>query len=419
MADLFERRGSKYSGRIVPAMLEMSGYNAWFLSAMQPNSPSWRTGRRSLDRRLRPKALIQYQPTIEKKAREFVKRLLVEPDDFVKHIQLLAGGSIMAIAYGQNVQNEDDELLQSARAALNSAAVALMPGGLLINDLPFLRHIPAWVPYLSYRPIARDAYKAGQISLYRPWNTVKDELVKGTAQQSVAREELLEHQPFNPGDEFNIAGAISTMFAETFFLMLALYPDVQARAQAELDAITGGERLPSFTDRPALPYIEAVCKEILRWKVAVPIGVPHATSEDDIFDGYFIPKGTLVIANAWSILHDPVVYPDPEIFNPERFLTDDGQFKDDLGLTVAFGGGKRICPGRFVVEDTLFISTATVLSLCTVGKKGDSKYGPLDRNEHTGSGLACSPQPFLCTIVPRSKKAAEMVMSAAMEASDQ
>ncbi|KAI0037869.1 cytochrome P450, partial [Auriscalpium vulgare] len=271
MTDLFERRGSKYSARIVPAMLKMAGYDAWFLSAMQPNSPSWRTGRRSLDRKLGLKALIQYQPTMEQKAREFVKRLLLEPDDFVKHIQLLAGGSMIAIAYGQDVQNEDDELLQSARAASNTVSVSLLPGGLLVNDLPFLRHIPAWVPYLSYGPIARDAYNAGHIDRYRPWNTVKDELVNGTAQPSVAREELLEHQPFDPGDEFNIAGAIGTMFAggadtiisvhRTFFLMLALYPDVQTRAQAEIDAVIGRERLPSFSDRASLPYIEAMCKE--------------------------------------------------------------------------------------------------------------------------------------------------------------
>ncbi|KAI0042140.1 cytochrome P450 [Auriscalpium vulgare] len=211
----------------------------------------------------------------------------------------------------------------------------------------------------------------------------------------------------------------TTSVLETFFLMLALYPDVQARAQAEIDAITGGERLPSFSDRSVLPYIEAVCKELLRWRVVTPIGAPHATSEDDIHEGYFIPKGTLVIPNVWSMLNDPAVYPDPKTFNPERFLTDDGQFKDGPGLTGVFGGGKRICPGRFIVDNTLFISIAMVLSVCTVGRKDDSKYGPLERNEHMGSGLVCFPQPFSCTIVPRSKKAAEIVVSAVTETSDQ
>ncbi|KAI0042100.1 hypothetical protein FA95DRAFT_615214 [Auriscalpium vulgare] len=103
--------------------------------------------------------------------------------------------------------------LQDAKAALNVALVSLTSGGFLIDNLPFLRQSPAWVPYLSYRPIARDAYNAGQRSLYGPWNAVKDELVKGTPQPSVAREELLEHQPFKPKDELYIAGAISTMFA--------------------------------------------------------------------------------------------------------------------------------------------------------------------------------------------------------------
>jgi len=58
----------------------------------------------------------------------------------------------------------------------------------------------------------------------------------------------------------------------SFFLVLVLYPRVQRRAQQELDAVVGRDRLPTFDDRPRLPYIEAFCKELLRWAMVTPLG---------------------------------------------------------------------------------------------------------------------------------------------------
>ena len=80
---------------------------------------------------------------------------------------------------------------------------------------------------------------------------------------------------------------------------MALHPEAQRRAQKELDQIIGHDRLPTFSDRPALPYMNALMKEIMRWHVISPIGVPHRSTSDDVFDGYYIPAGTLIIVNAW------------------------------------------------------------------------------------------------------------------------
>jgi len=98
-----------------------------------------------------------------------------------------------------------------------------------------------------------------------------------------------------------------------FILAMVLYPDVQRRAQAEIDLVIGRDQLPTFEDRASLPYIDAVLRETLRWEPVVPlgnllhwvisqflkalIGLPHATTSDDIYDGYFIPKGLLCLFN--------------------------------------------------------------------------------------------------------------------------
>ncbi|KAH9977456.1 cytochrome P450, partial [Russula compacta] len=92
---------------------------------------------------------------------------------------------------------------------------------------------------------------------------------------------------------------------------MALYPDVLKRAQAELDEVVGHDRLPLLSDRPRLPYIEAIVLESLRWHPVAPLGFPHRLTEDDYYEGYFLPKGTLVQANVWKITRDPLVYPNP------------------------------------------------------------------------------------------------------------
>ena len=98
---------------------------------------------------------------------------------------------------------------------------------------------------------------------------------------------------------------------------MALYPDVQKKAQAEIDAVVGPNRLPDFQDRSSLPYINAVIKESSRWNLVLPFGrafdmiiiailtssegVPHMSTLDDEYNGFYIPKGTIMIANAWLV----------------------------------------------------------------------------------------------------------------------
>ena len=97
---------------------------------------------------------------------------------------------------------------------------------------------------------------------------------------------------------------------------MALYPEVQKKAQAEIDAVVGSKRLPDFHDRHSLPYLNAVLKETLRWNLVAPLGrllliiivatiltspkaIPHMSTTDDEYNGFYIPKGTIVIGNAW------------------------------------------------------------------------------------------------------------------------
>ncbi|KAG1897416.1 cytochrome P450 [Suillus fuscotomentosus] len=131
----------------------------------------------------------------------------------------------------------------------------------------------------------------------------------------------------------------------TFALAMVLYPDVQRRAQAEINSVVGRDCLPTFEDRMSLPYIESVLCETLRWQPVIPLGVPHATMSDDTYNGYVIPKGLLFLFTE-GISWDKKWYPEASCFMPQRFLDVNGALTDDNPVGYTFGFDQRACPGR-------------------------------------------------------------------------
>ncbi|KIJ30157.1 hypothetical protein M422DRAFT_141165, partial [Sphaerobolus stellatus SS14] len=106
-----------------------------------------------------------------------------------------------------------------------------------------------------------------------------------------------------------------------FVLAMTFYPEVQKKAQQEIDDVLGFHRLPEVADMDTLSYVMGVCKEALRWNPLLPSGLPHVASEDAVVQGYFIPQGTIIFGNAWVLLHDETDFgPNPDKFDPERYL---------------------------------------------------------------------------------------------------
>jgi cytochrome P450 len=131
----------------------------------------------------------------------------------------------------------------------------------------------------------------------------------------------------------------TTMAMESFVLAALTYPQVIKDAQKQLDSLVG-DTSPSFEDRSRLPIVEAVAKEVLRWRPVSAGGIPHAVTQDDEYMGYRIPKGATVLGNHWAIDLDEEVYgADALDFRPSRWLED-----PELPL-ASFGFGRRVCTG--------------------------------------------------------------------------
>jgi len=188
---------------------------------------------------------------------------------------------------------------------------------------------------------------------------------------------------------------------------MVLYPEVQQKAREELDRVLGPGCLPKFGDRAKLPYIEALMKEVYRWLPVAPIGLPHRLVQDDVYDGFFLPSGSLVIANTWGIMHDPDVYSSPLEFMPERYLS---SAKSDVVLpdprSFSFGYGRRICPGQHLADASLFIAIASTLSMFKMSNAINSTTGlPIIPEPRCKPGVISHPEPFECLITPRYPEA--------------
>jgi len=181
------------------------------------------------------------------------------------------------------------------------------------------------------------------------------------------------------------------------------FPHVARRAQEELDRVVGKSRLPTWQDKVSLPYIEKIVKETLRWRPVAVNAFYHAVTEDDEYLGYRIPKGSWIVANVWGIHLDPELYPNPHDFNPDRF--DD----EELGH-LAFGFGRRVCPGRHIGNNSLYINISRMLWAFDIRPKirPDGTEVLVDDMAFT-NGFLSQPLPFECSIMPRDQGRAEVI----------
>ncbi|KAF8512725.1 cytochrome P450 [Hysterangium stoloniferum] len=267
----------------------------------------------------------------------------------------------LGMVYGFEVQPRNDPYVKFSEEAVTKVIVGINPTKFLVNVIPWLKHVPAWFPGYKFKACAKEVRALSQELFRLPFKNYKIHLVsvlekvcaaynyrlRGTPHLCVS---LLYYKLFIDGMISKMSSAASdTSMSPLMYYILALVlnPDIQRRAHTELDTVLGSPqgsdfRLPSFDDRPHLPYIDALVKESLRWIPVAATGVAHATIDEDEYRGYRIPKGSIVIENAWAMLHDETVYSDPLIFCPDRFLANvDKTPETDPTTRGVFGFGRR------------------------------------------------------------------------------
>ncbi|KAH9924330.1 cytochrome P450 [Epithele typhae] len=348
--ELFEKRSAIYSSRVDMSTVKLIGWE-WNM-AFLPRGAGWRQQRRMVWQEFHPGAVAKYQPAQREGARRLLLRLLDGPENFIEHVRYALASTIIESTYGILPAPTGDKYIFNADRATEAPQFLASAAAAVLQAFPALGRVPAWLP-LPGTGILRQLEEFRMCSKKMrdvAWEDARRMIEDGHGKPrapiaTAAPEDVPElEELYKSVAAVVYAAGFDTTYGllNAFFVAMAAHPEAQERAQAEIDAVIGRGRLPDFSDRQALPYVNAVIKEITRWHVSIPPGLAHATSEDDEFEGYFIPKGTAVNVNAWAILHDPAVFEDPETFKPERFMKDgklDPAVKD---LTaVAFGLGRR------------------------------------------------------------------------------
>ncbi|KIJ28827.1 hypothetical protein M422DRAFT_37205 [Sphaerobolus stellatus SS14] len=291
----------------------------------------------------------------------------------------------------------------------------------MVDRLPWLKHLPDWLPGMAFKEKARKWYKFTRAMRDLPYQYTKAEMEAGKADEcfvSSHLEDLTTKNKFTPEEEEVVKDAAGIVFAggsdttvsmmTTFVLAMALYPEVQKKAQKEIDNVLGGLRLVEFEDEPELPYISAMVKETLRWHPLLPQGVAHAALEEDVVGEYFIPKGSIVIGNSWRLLHNEEDFgSNTDKFIPERFLDKSATRVPEN--TGSFGYGRRICPGRHMAQNLLFIEIASMLQTFDISGPRDVNGKELPVEYNMTSGFFSFPVNMKCSIVPRSPAAVQLI----------
>ncbi|KAF8989702.1 cytochrome P450 [Cyathus striatus] len=410
--ELCEKKGSIYSDRApIPMAGELVGWKENL--AFRPYGNEFRYGRRVYHQAFGNAAsLAQFQPAQAKEASRFLRNLLDDSKNFDRLTASFAGAMSMRTAYGY--EEVDIDFVQLVNKVMDIAGVASAPNSFLVNLVPSLLKVPTWVPGQNYRKIAAKWREKLLHMNQIPWDFVKSQVAAGTALDSFSSRLLKEVK--SEKDETYLkwlaagilVGGSDTTYGTllSYFLAMIHNPKVQKKAQAEIESVVGHDRLPTFEDRPHLPYVDAIVKEIYRTFVVGPLGIPHTSSEDDIHDGYFIPKGSIIFTNIWLIAHDPEVFTRPMDFWPERYM---GDKPEQDSMEFAFGFGRRICPGRFLADAAVWITVAKLLATFDVvpplDENGKEYIPPIEMTP----GLVSHPKHFNCRIVPRSEKAVELI----------
>ncbi|KAK2462692.1 hypothetical protein APHAL10511_005308 [Amanita phalloides] len=451
--ELMEKRSANYSSRPWIAIAGLLGIDN--LTALIPYDKEWRKHRLIFQEGLGKGTMSLYYRAFTENVHVFIDLLLREPERFKDHCQWLSAAVTMSMTFGYDVATggREDHYVSMAEQILAAATKLCHPSGTLINAIPFLRHVPPWFPGAQTQRWAAEVKKLSMAHKNEPFDEVKEKMLAGTAKECVSTRLLqrrLKDNDTKLEDEDELKDTLANVYlagTETvgrsnilkkresliceidrtaqiqasqlvFIMAMALYPSVQERAQAEIDRVVGTDRLPMYEDRPLLPYMEAVLRETLRWRLVAPLAIPHVTAKDDVYKGFFFPKGTLVVPNGWAISRDEKIYADPELFNPARFLNSDGTLNDDR-LDFAYGYGRRICPGRFMANDVLWMVMAAVISSFNISKARDANGAEVEIDSNAfSSGLTSFPRPFKCSIVPRSRQAEMLVRLSAANAKE-
>ncbi|KAF8842616.1 cytochrome P450 [Paxillus ammoniavirescens] len=313
--ELLEKRSQVYSNR--PLVVTIGPYGMECNFVFEPYGDHWRLCRRIFHQTFRADAALTFRPMQLRRARQMIMNMIDEPDQYAFHYSTFSAAVAMSAVYDYEPSPQNDPMVHIVHRFLQASMPAItVEKALLLKMFPFLLHIPDWLPGSSLKRQARTSRDWAIKAVEIPYQYVQKQMETGQHPAfSMVSDHITRMQKYDEpyrsqytkalkhASVSAVLGSAETTSAAlmTFTLAMVQNPQVWKRAQAEIDAVIGMDRLLDFDDRSSLPYVEAILRETMRWQPVAPL-VLHCTSSSDVYNGFHIPKGATVFANVWSVV---------------------------------------------------------------------------------------------------------------------
>ncbi|KAJ7640502.1 cytochrome P450 [Mycena polygramma] len=425
--ELMDRRSGSTADR--PPMHRAERTTGGLHLAFMRYNKNWTTLRRAAHTILNPQASTRHLPIQQAEATQLLHELVCSPQDFFTHIQRYTGSVILSVLYGKRAPQSGASALLELFNLFREWIPLLQPGAMPpVDILPILDWIPAkWQRDCSR---VRTLQRALYIGLL---DETQARVQRGQENGSYMEEVLARQHELGMDREMMIylGGALveggsetTAAYLHSLILALVAYPDAQRKAHDEIDRVVGEDRMPTLDDIEQMPFIRAMILETHRFRPVTPLLIPHATSKQEEYRGYIIPKGATIMVNLWGIFHDPELYDKPEEFIPERYLlteygTKPGVDGSSIKHNLPFGVGRRSCPGIHLAQNSIKLNVMNLLWAFNFNAGIDSEGNTIKPDIFAyHQGLAVGPRPFQCRIRPRTGEKAAIIKHEFLEAAD-
>ena len=305
--ELMDKRSSIYSSR-PPTPLAGDTASAGRRQLFMAYGPAYRVVRRISHDLLNISVTKSYEPIQDLESKQLMHDLLHDPEHFYDHNRRYSNSVILTATYGHRMPNWDAEIVRAIYKVINNLQNFATPGMWLVDSFPELARFPQWM-FGNWKTFGRKCFAHDSPIYLSLWRKMKKEVEQGRANPCFARDFLLSSPEKQGIDELQAAyqtgglveagSETTSAFLNSWILAMVQNPRVFRKAQKEIDCVVGPGRLPSFEDEKDLPYVRAMIKELLRTRPPNKVGIQHGSVEDDWFDGYFIPKGSVVFCDWW------------------------------------------------------------------------------------------------------------------------
>ncbi|KAJ5882381.1 uncharacterized protein N7529_001053 [Penicillium soppii] len=354
--EIIGKQGAWFSSR--PKLPFMDRMMRGPLPISLPYGEEWKNYRRFQHSILNIQTIKSYRAAQDLESKQVLWEMLAS-DDFEKALARYAYSLGSTLNYGQRIADQDATEIKDAHELFHELIAELFSTNLLFDSIPSIG------PYLNWMAGRKNAGGKVASGVHNLITEYINNAIANGAQQNWAQK-MLHEASLHSRDharvcvesfEMYIGASLTTQTSLWIFVLAALlHPDAVLVVQEELDSVIGQGRCPSFEDMPNLPHLNSFVKEVLRWRPILPTGIPYYSTKDSEYEGYRIPKGSIVVASQSAINMDEAMFDEPELFKGDRYMKN-----PDLPEPASFGYGRRACPGQHLARESLFLVISRLL----------------------------------------------------------